>query len=127
MALTIHPSHAYALLAGLYVGKFTNFFSDIVITGLVLYIVTPQIFTEDRLERAKNWLWSWFNRNEQITIKMSELELTNEQKIKLQLIKQQKYIPVTTNNLFDLASLPKIEIIPSPKGNLIYNNGNVSQ
>jgi len=53
MTLTIYPSQAYALLAGLFIGKFTNLFSDVVITGLVLYIVTPEIFTEERLDRAK--------------------------------------------------------------------------
>lgn len=60
MTLTIYPSQAYALLAGLFIGKFTNLFSDVVITALVLYIVTPEIFTEDRLEKAKRYFWTWF-------------------------------------------------------------------
>ncbi len=115
MALTIHPSHAYALLAGLYVGKFTNFFSDIVITALVLYIVTPQIFTEDRLNRVKNWFWSWFERKP-ITIEMSELQLTEEQKLKLKLLESEHQKKDLLNPLFNLAALPKIEVLSSPIG-----------
>ena len=38
MSLTIRPGHAYALISGLYIGKFTNIFSDVVITVLVLYL-----------------------------------------------------------------------------------------
>lgn len=134
MALTILPSHAYALLGGLYVGKFTNFFSDIVITALVLYIVTPQIFTEDRLERAKNYFWSWFSPRQQITIEMSDLstlKLTEEQKFQLKLWEkhaQSKQPPQLTGNMTSplfaaMASLPKIEVVPSPKGNIAIING----
>ena len=72
MTLTIHPSQAYALLAGLFIGKFTNLFSDVVITGLVLYIVTPEIFTEDRMERAKNYVYGWF-KQQPVTIDLDKL------------------------------------------------------
>lgn len=60
MALTIQASHAYFLLVGLYLGKLTNLPSDILITLLVLYIVSPEIYTEDRMTRAKNYFWSFF-------------------------------------------------------------------
>lgn len=59
MSLTIDASHAYSFLAGLYVGKFTNIFSDMVISGLILYIVTPEIFTRDRWENLKCYVWNW--------------------------------------------------------------------
>ena len=104
MSLTIHPSQAYALLAGLYIGKFTNIFSDIIITSLVLYIVTPEIFTEDRFDRVKKYFWSWF-RPQQIQIKLNNV--TNDQK--LLLLEHKK------PNLFNLSNLPKIEILSSPK------------
>ena len=62
MSIVIHYTHAYAFIGGLYIGKFTNLFSDVVITGLVLYIVTPEIFTEDRIAKAKNMIWNFTNR-----------------------------------------------------------------
>ena len=116
-SIVIHPSHAYALLGGLYVGKFTNFFSDIVITGLVLYIVTPQIFTADRIDRATKYFWSWFGTKQNITIKMSDiskLELTDEQKIKLKLLEadnRKAETPITYPSMLSMASLPKIEVL----------------
>lgn len=115
MSLTIHPSHAYALLAGLYLGKFTNFASDIIITALVLYIVSPQIYTEERFERAKNWCWSWVEKKQPITIEMSELNLTDEQKIKLKMLgplAESSNVPFQLGNL-KLPPLPKIEVLPS--------------
>ncbi len=112
MALVIYPSQAYALLAGLFIGKFTNLFSDMVITGLVLYIVTPEIFTEDRLDRGKKYFWSWFNPKHLVT--MSELSnLTDKQKIKLLLDKQ--IIPNTIDPFLFMKPLPKIEVMSSPQ------------
>ena len=109
MTLTIHPSQAYALLAGLFIGKFTNLFSDVVITGLVLYIVTPEIFTEDRLDRAKNYFYSWF-RQQPVKIDLSELtKLTAKQKETL--LEHSKLEP----SVYDFSKLPKIEVMPSPK------------
>ena len=107
-SLTIHPSHAYFLLGGLYLGKFTNFFSDIIITGLVLYIVTPTLFNEDKIERAKNWCWSWFEKKP-VTIDISQL--SEEQLLKLKMLEPAKPVFSFT----DFSKLPKIEVIQSPK------------
>lgn len=126
MSLTILPSHAYALIAGLCIGKFTNLFSDVVITGLVLYIVTPEIFTEDRLNRAKNYFRSWFKTNS------FENSLTQEQQKLLlnslnSLAPDQKELLLTQGQLIinpqeelnkRLVLLPKIEILTSPKATL---------
>ena len=110
MALTIYPSQAYALLAGLFIGKFTNLFSDAVITALVLYIVTPEIFTEDRLEKCKNYFWSWFKFPDYQTIKIDNL--TDEQKKILS-----EHVKSIENSapVIDFNKLPKIEILTSPK------------
>ena len=106
MSLTVHPSHAYFLLGGLYLGKFTNFFSDIIITGLILYIVTPTLFNEDKIERAKNWCWSWFEKKP-VTINLSQL--SEDQLMKLKALEQPR------PSVFDFTKLPKIEVIQSPK------------
>lgn len=128
MSLSIHPSHAYFLLGGLYLGKFTNFFSDVIITGLILYIVTPTIFSDDKIERAKNWCWSWFDKKP-VTINISQFtdQLTDEQlklldNSKNYLQPQNMYQNINpninpTNHLPDFSKLPKIEIIASPKPN----------
>ena len=41
---------AYFFLTGLYIGGYSNFFSKLVISGLVLYIVHPTNFNIDRFE-----------------------------------------------------------------------------
>lgn len=40
--------YAYSFLSGLFIGGYTNFFSKLVISGLVLYIVHPENFTLER-------------------------------------------------------------------------------
>lgn len=66
-SIIINPSHAYVLIGGMVVGKFANLFSGVVIAGLVLYIVTPNIYTYDRMENAKNYFQSWFSAGRQLT------------------------------------------------------------
>lgn len=109
MSITIYPSHAYAFLSGLFIGKLTNFASDIVITGLVLYIVTPEIFTQDRIERTKKWCYSWFDKKpiciENNSIELNPINLNPEQK---KTIESLKTVPL------NFVKLPKIEIL-SPK------------
>ena len=42
------PFYAYSFLLGIYVGQYTNLFSTVVISGLVVYMVHPNIFTVDK-------------------------------------------------------------------------------
>ena len=42
--------YAYSFLTGIFIGGYTNFFSKIVISGLVLYIVHPDNFTIQRFD-----------------------------------------------------------------------------
>lgn len=44
------PFYAYSFLTGLFIGGYSNFFSKIVISTLVLYIVHPDNFTLQRFE-----------------------------------------------------------------------------
>jgi hypothetical protein len=55
MSFVIHYTHAYAFLGGLFISKFTNMFSDIVISGLVIYIVTPEKYNENNWNRLKSY------------------------------------------------------------------------
>ena len=82
MALTIQASQAYFLLAGLYLGKLTNLPSDILITLLVLYIVSPEIYTEDRMTRMKNYFWSWFPALRSPSVQQNQAMIT-EDKMKM--------------------------------------------
>ena len=61
---------AYSFLAGLYIGSYTNFFSDLVITGLILYIVKPNLFTTDNLNIIKNYTFNTLG----IKIKKSDIQ-----------------------------------------------------
>jgi len=40
--------YAYSFLTGLFIGAWTNFFSKIVISSLVIYIVHPKYFSLER-------------------------------------------------------------------------------
>ena len=44
------PVNAYYFLTGLFIGGYSNFFSKIVISGLILYIVHPNHFNVDRFQ-----------------------------------------------------------------------------
>jgi hypothetical protein len=44
----MHPYYAYSFLGGLFIGGYTNLFSKLVISGLVIYIVHPQNFHPQR-------------------------------------------------------------------------------
>ncbi len=102
MPLVINPAHAYAFLGGLFIGKFTNIFGDVVIAGLMVYIVSPDIYTEERLTRAKNYFWSWVRPNQVQQFIRVEADPSNMIENK----------PV---GLFSMASLPKIELMsPNP-------------
>ena len=85
-SITINPSHAYVLIGGMVVGKFANLFSGIVISGLVLYIVTPTLYTVDRINRAKNYLWSWISPTQNLINNYQAI--SNNQKMLLTDIQQ---------------------------------------
>lgn len=42
--------YAYSFLAGIFVGGYTNFFSKVIISGLVFYIVHPDNFHPRRFQ-----------------------------------------------------------------------------
>lgn len=42
--------YAYSFLVGMFIGGYTNFFSKVVISGLVLYISHPESFDIDRFD-----------------------------------------------------------------------------
>lgn len=42
--------YSYSFLLGMYIGGYTNFFSKIVISGLVIYISHPESFDIERFE-----------------------------------------------------------------------------
>ena len=44
------PVNAYYFLTGLFIGGYSNFFSKIVISGLILYIVHPNHFNVERFQ-----------------------------------------------------------------------------
>lgn len=46
----MNTHYAYTFLAGLFIGGYTNFFSKLVISGLVLYIVHPDNFNVERFQ-----------------------------------------------------------------------------
>jgi len=43
-----NPFYAYSFLIGLYTGSYTNLFSKVIISGLVLYMVHPDYFNPQR-------------------------------------------------------------------------------
>jgi hypothetical protein len=106
MSLTIDKTHAYVFLGGLYVGNWTNVFSNAVITGLVLYITTPEIFTTERLDKVKEYVWSYIKPSE----KHKEIEMTD--------MTTMKAIEAPSTSFFKLPTtpIPKIEILSSIPG-----------
>ena len=43
----------YGFLAGLYAGRFTNMFSNMVITGLTLYFYQPEFYTYTTFDKFR--------------------------------------------------------------------------
>ena len=46
--------YAYAFLSGLFIGGYSNFFSKVIISGLVIYIVHPDSFNPSRFAPLYN-------------------------------------------------------------------------
>lgn len=44
----------YGFLAGLYAGRFTNMFSNIVVTSLVLYFYEPDFYTYNNINNIRD-------------------------------------------------------------------------
>jgi Na+/H+-dicarboxylate symporter len=53
MPLVINPAHAYAFLGGLFIGKFTNIFGDVVIAGLMSMVLIIYPFFAKTLGKIK--------------------------------------------------------------------------
>ena len=43
----------YGFLAGLHLGRFTNFVSNITITGIVLYFLEPNFYSSENMNNIK--------------------------------------------------------------------------
>ena len=105
MSLTIHYSNAYSFLGGLFVGKFTNIWSDVVIGGLILYIVNPEIYTQNRWERLKSYVWNW------VSPKKANPDNTETEKT------ETPTLSIEMSKFINFNPLPKIEVLSSPKNN----------
>lgn len=122
MSVTIHYSHGYAFLWGLYMGKLTNLPSDIIITGLVLYIVTPEIFTHNRWERMKKHTLNWFGHKFGISEVETPLKITNNttnmitnnNEFQKPNISTKVELSENVTRSVPKLSLPKIEVISTP-------------
>ena len=56
--MSVNSTHAYIFLAGLYIGGYTNTFSNLVITGLITYIIHPNLYTKEKLEVVKKIVYN---------------------------------------------------------------------
>ena len=45
---------AYGFLVGLNLGRFSNFFSNLIISGVVTYFYTPEFYTYSTIEKLLN-------------------------------------------------------------------------
>ena len=51
----------YGFIAGLHLGRFTNFVSNTVITGIVLYFVEPNFYSYENFTNMKEIVKSYLN------------------------------------------------------------------
>jgi len=98
MSIMIERSHAYIFLGGLYVGNWTNLFSNVVITALVLYITDPVIFTNERWDKVKSYVWNYIKPSAGKEKEMEMIEAPKDSYFKL-----------------PLSPLPKFEILSYTK------------
>lgn len=81
--MSINATHAYIFLSGLYIGGYTNTFSNLVITGLITYIIHPNFYTKDKFDVVKNiilgklspWLNNYQNNVENNVSKIRRLPI----------------------------------------------------
>ncbi len=83
----MEPIKAYSFLVGLFIGGYSNFFSKLVITGLVLYIVHPSNFNIDRFEplyqRISERAYPYVSRIYRIGNFLKEKEEEKEEKVSI--------------------------------------------
>ncbi len=60
----MESSYAYTFLLGLYMGGYTNFFSNLIITGVILRVTNPELFTANKLIYVKQKLLKSLNLEE---------------------------------------------------------------
>jgi len=51
----------YGFIAGLHLGRFTNFISNTLITGIVLYFIEPNFYTYENFSKIKLLIKSGIN------------------------------------------------------------------
>ena len=76
--------YAYSFLTGIFVGGYTNFFSKLVISGLVLYMVNPENFTVERFNPLYKTIYQ--NTYPYISKVYSFKTINNSQKNKVEVI-----------------------------------------
>lgn len=101
---------AYFFLGGLYIGGYSNFFSKLIISGLVLYIVHPRNFNIDRFEplyhRITERTYPYISRFYRIKEETKEIE---EKEQKVSIVPSPE--PAYTNKLPPLLQTIKINIL----------------
>ncbi len=50
----VQLEHAYAFMGGAFVGRFTGILPSLVISGILLYVADPSLFTTENVVNIKN-------------------------------------------------------------------------
>ena len=50
----VQLEHAYAFMGGSFVGRFTGILPSLVISGILLYVADPSLFTTENVMNIKN-------------------------------------------------------------------------
>lgn len=107
------PFYAYSFLLGIYVGQYTNLFSTVVISGLVVYMVHPNIFTVDKFNPLYRLV---YEKSKPILSKVYEFENPDSSNVPLQITDGSQNIPpnITQNVKEENEQKPLFQItIPS--------------
>lgn len=59
--MDVNKFNPYMFLFGLWVGGRTNFFGNCIITVLMTYIINPNLYSQENIDRGTNWLWGKFS------------------------------------------------------------------
>jgi len=57
----MHKEVVYGFIAGLHLGRFTSFISNMAITGIVLYFVEPNFYSQENINNIKTTVLSLMN------------------------------------------------------------------